>query len=340
MRVQFTTDEIQRAKALFKQNTSIRSIAEQTGYSREVAYRLICEAGLDPSNGYCPLSEEQISEIINRYNREGSYQSMTKDFGVSALTLKRILESRGVKLKVSHHGPEMGEKIRVLYEESGLQVRAICESLGITHKVFSRFVKTLGLKRKVPLKRKEQIRGQRMIDKMIAKWGKEKGEEVYAGFVAKHSANSTGSANPMYGKPSPAGSGNGWKGWYRDFYFRSFRELTFMLLCERDDILWVTGETFSIPYLSANGERTYHPDFIVGTRMIELKPERLIKSPAVQAKADAARGYCAANGLTYEIFDPGIDSDLIQHAYEAGLVRFVGDYKQRFLDYITPQSCP
>lgn len=338
MSTQFTTEEAGLAKALFSQGESIRSIARQMGYSREIVSRLLHSVGIDPSRGYCPLSEEQITAAIQRYKAEGNYQSLAKDFGVGSLTMKRILESKGVVLRIAHHGSEMGDKIKALYETSGLQVAAICESLGITHKVFARFVKNLGLERKVDLKRKKQISGQRMIDKMIAKWGEEKGREVYAGFAAKHSANSTGVGNPMYGKPSPAGSGNGWKGWYREFYFRSFRELTFLIQAERDGVTWTAGERTSIPYAFEGAERTYRPDFIIGTRMIELKPGRLIKSPAVQAKAEAARAYCAANGLTYEIFDPGIDSDLIQHAYEAGLVQFVGDYEQRFLDYISPAS--
>ena len=33
----------------------------------------------------------------------------------------------------------------------------------------------------------------------------------------------------MYGRFSPRGSGNGWSGWYKEWYFRSLLELSYMI---------------------------------------------------------------------------------------------------------------
>ena len=46
--------------------------------------------------------------------------------------------------------------------------------------------------------------------------------------LIKISNASKGKNNPMYGKPSPQGSGNGWSGWYKGIYFRSLLYSSFM----------------------------------------------------------------------------------------------------------------
>lgn len=44
-------------------------------------------------------------------------------------------------------------------------------------------------------------------------YGKEKAVEL----KEKLSERFSGEGNPMFGKPSPEGSGNGWSGWYKNF---------------------------------------------------------------------------------------------------------------------------
>lgn len=313
-------------------------IARDFGYkSRRVIGDILKKHGVVNLRAFV-LSEEQLSYAILAYGERRSLRDISRDLHVSTPNLVKAMTEAGVVLRQRVHGAEMEREIASLYEQSGLTQTTICERLGITMKVVTRIVKDLGLKRLSPVVLVPRKMWGKLIDQFVHKHGPEKGRELYEAYVENMRAKSTGENNAMYGKPSPAGSGNGWKGWYRDHYFRSFRELTFLIQAERDSVAWTPGEKVSIPYVFEGSERTYRPDFLIGTRMIELKPERLIKSPAVQAKAEAARAYCAANGLTYEIFDPGIDSDLIQHAYEAGLVRFVGDYEQRFLDYISPPA--
>ena len=106
-----------------------------------------------------------------------------------------------------------------------------------------------------------------------------------------------------------------------------------MIDCDSRGVRWKSAETLSIPYRFLDRDRTYHPDFICGNRIIELKPERLISSPLVMAKTKAAELYCKQIGKTFEIYDVVVDDIAIRTAYDGGLVRFARDYEERFLSY-------
>ena len=83
----------------------------------------------------------------------------------------------------------------------------------------------------------------------------------------------------MYGKPSPQGSGNGWSGWYKGWYFRSLLELSYMILViERFNISWSNGEKIKITYKNFSGiNRNYFPDFLLNNKyIIEIKPKNYI----------------------------------------------------------------
>lgn len=121
------------------------------------------------------------------------------------------------------------------------------------------------------------------------------------------SSLTSGSNNPMFGRPSPKGSGNGISGWYNEWYFRSLHELSFMIkIIERFKFNWISGETVPIKYIDFLGkERTYFPDFIINEKyMVEIKPKRLHKSDEVIRKSEAATQFCKLNGLVYKLLDP------------------------------------
>jgi len=70
-------------------------------------------------------------------------------------------------------------------------------------------------------------------------YGKEKSNKLKQNM----SIRTSGENNPMYGKPSPQGSGNGWSGWYKGWYFRSLKELSYMInIIERFHLKWENGE--------------------------------------------------------------------------------------------------
>lgn len=83
------------------------------------------------------------------------------------------------------------------------------------------------------------------------------------------SEKASGKNNPMYGKPSPLMSGSSFSGYYKDFHFRSLPEYYFIKRHECDGIK--SAEVTHKIALS-NGT-TYHPDFIIGDRLIEIKAD-------------------------------------------------------------------
>ncbi len=176
-------------------------------------------------------------------------------------------------------------------------------------------------------------------DCWVTTMGKEAADKRYVEYCASHKRGAPrGEANNLFGKPSPQGAGNGWKGWYRGHYFRSLREACCMLSLDQAGIEWQTGETLSIPYVFLGVQRTYRPDYVVGTQLLEVKPAKLHGTPKVSAKRMGAEVYCTTKGLTYELVDVTIDAEAVYEAWVTGLVRFDRDYESRFLTYVGVHS--
>ena len=130
---------------------------------------------------------------------------------------------------------------------------------------------------------KTKMSGLTTYDFWVKKFGKEEADKKNINFKKKQSINTSGENNPMYGKPSPRGSGNGWSGWYNGWFFRSLRELSYMIKeIELKDKIWENGEQkkYRVSYVDWNGvKRNYFSDFIVsGKYMIECKPLKLQNS--------------------------------------------------------------
>jgi hypothetical protein len=181
--------------------------------------------------------------------------------------------------------------------------------------------------------------GIRVYDIWVEKFGKIIADEKNEEFKKTQSKNSSGENNPMYGKPSPQGSGNGWSGWYKNWFFRSLRELSYMINeIEYNDSSWESGEQkkYKIPYIDWDGKnRNYFPDFIVDNKyMIECKPLNLQTSASVLCKKQAAEIFCKDIGLKYVLLEPAlITTDEIKKLYKLGNIKFLPKYEKKFLDY-------
>jgi hypothetical protein len=121
-----------------------------------------------------------------------------------------------------------------------------------------------------------------------------------------YSINRSGEKNNMYGKPSPQGSGNGWSGWYKGWFFRSLKELSYMIyVIERFNLKWESAEKkkFKIDYIDYTGnKRTYHPDFLIENKyLVEIKPKCLWNSDNVKRKAEAAIEFCSKYNFKYKL---------------------------------------
>lgn len=98
------------------------------------------------------------------------------------------------------------------------------KKMSLKHLENSDVYKTLEFRQKmsnVTSGEKNGMFGKSFYDIWIEKYGKEIADKKYNEWREKISNNTRGENNPMYGKPTPTGSGNGWSGWYKGWYFRS-----------------------------------------------------------------------------------------------------------------------
>lgn len=168
-------------------------------------------------------------------------------------------------------------------------------------------------------------------------------EEIYGNDVAKNmrlnlSDKFSGENNPMYGKPTPQGSGNGWSGWYKKYFFRSIRELSFIVnVLEKNNIIWESGELkkYKIQYTDYGGKkRNYFADFVYDNKIVEIKPRRLQKSKNVILKKEAAVEYAEMHNFKYQIiFDDEFEllsSDKMKDLIISGQLIFLEKYRRKY----------
>lgn len=135
--------------------------------------------------------------------------------------------------------------------------------------------------------------GKSVYDIWLQKYGKEEADKRKQLMNEKQSNSMLGEKNPMFGKPSPIGSGNGWSGHYKNYYFRSLIELSYLKHLLDNNIKFENGELkkYHIPYIINNVNKNYLPDFyLIDTKeIIEIKPKKLIQSYENKLKFTAAK---------------------------------------------------
>jgi hypothetical protein len=151
------------------------------------------------------------------------------------------------------------------------------------------------------------------------------------------SEKNSGSKNPMFGKPSPKGSGNGWSGHYHGFYFRSILELSFIVnVIEKQNLQVESGEKtkFKISYEIDNEKRTYFPDYVIEDKVFEIKPFNLVESTVVQTKKLAAEKWCQENRKTYHIFTEKdfqvLSTEEIKTLHDSNEIKFIKRYEEKY----------
>lgn len=272
--------------------------------------------------------------ICEAYRVHQDLKTVARMFTTSCTLISKVVKRHGLVVRMKSRFRDRQEEIVRDYQANELTVEQIGEKHGLSGDRIREGIVKLGLynpDRHLLFRRKGSL-----MSIWEAKYGPEGAQERRVAWGRKLSASCTGAGNPMYGKPTPQGAGNGWKGWYRGHYFRSLREACFMAQLDASSIAWSTGECkeLTIPYVFNGAKRTYRPDFKVGSILYEIKPVKLQQTPNVQAKAEAARRFCAERGWTYELIDIDVDPTTLKDAYGAGYVRFDRDYETRFLTYL------
>jgi hypothetical protein len=162
-------------------------------------------------------------------------------------------------------------------------------------------------------------------------FGKEKSKIIRD----KLSAKCSGSKNPMYGKPPPQGSGNGWSGWYKETYFRSLLELSYLKYLIDNSIKFENGELKShmIYYTINETQRTYHPDYylIDSDELIEIKPKKLLNSSNNVIKFAKAKELFGEKFkiITEENIEKILDED-IKIMKNSGDLIFIDRYEEKY----------
>ena len=131
------------------------------------------------------------------------------------------------------------------------------------------------------------------------RFGSEKAKEI----SKKISLQTTGEKNPAYGKIYARG-GRSVKGYYKEKFFRSLLEYSFMKYVESTDVSLdnLDYENFLIPWVNELGvNRTYRPDFchFASKTVYEVKQSYMVQY--CKLKHEAASLYLKERGLTFKV---------------------------------------
>jgi hypothetical protein len=179
--------------------------------------------------------------------------------------------------------------------------------------------------------------GLRYYQSWVNSFGIERANELEQQRRKKLSASVSGDKNTMFGKPAPIGSGNGYGGWYKSWYFRSLRELSYMIdVIEKEDLEWESAEQrkLAIPYHDITGNRrTYYADFFISDiKLVEVKPAKLINTPLNTVKFNAANQFCHQRGYNFIVTDIEIIStSKLKEFYNNGTIQFNKTSEPKFL---------
>lgn len=201
-------------------------------------------------------------------------------------------------------------------------------------------------KKSARIGKKNGMYGKSVYDVWTKKYGDQKAKEKWIQMQHKKSIKMSGTNNPMYGKPAPIGSGSGWSGWYKKWYFRSLRELSYLILViEANNRQWESADKnkFAISYVDHLGvKRTYRPDFLVDKKhLIEVKPAHFMNTPINILKKEAALKFCQKNGLKFHVVDSKIlNVNTIIDLYNRKEVEFNKKYNQRIQEICRKKRIP
>ncbi len=327
--------------SLIRQRIPLVTIAQRYQCNPDTLSRVAKRHGIKPNapkdDTRRHISTECATSMCQAYQAGATLDDLATRYRASVPVIRRTLTKQGVDIRPCFTPKAIEDTIAIDYTHGGLTIIAIQDKHGVTGKVVRRIVRERHLERVNPAIPRPRKPRRSFYETWTERYGKEGADRRREEHRALCSKNSSGVNNPMYGKPTPQGSGNGWKGWYKGHFFRSLRELTFMLELETRQVQWQNGEKkeYRVRYVDHEGtERTYAPDFIVAKEaMYEIKPKRLWNSPLVTAKRLAAEVLCKQLGIEYRLVDPTLDEGKLLEVHKSGEIKWWGKCEERFLNY-------
>lgn len=138
------------------------------------------------------------------------------------------------------------------------------------------------------------------------------------------------------------------KGWLslpnrEKFFFRSLKEISYVLLCEKNKISWISAEKeeFAVWYKDVYGkDRRYYPDFFVdGKIIVEIKPRKHQNGKLVQLKAEAMKEFCKKKGYTYMMVSPRrINKSELEELIDNKTIEFSDECKYKIQGYLSKRK--
>ena len=164
-------------------------------------------------------------------------------------------------------------------------------------------------------------------------YGVEKSLEI----SKKLSISNSGENNPMFGKPSPTGSGNGWSGWYDGIYFRSLLELSYLHYLVVNNIKFESGEKrkHKFTYELNNKPYNYFCDFVLldSLTYIEVKPKNLINTVINTAKFSYAKLQQQNFKIITEDQIKKLTYEELKILHDNNKIKFLEKYETKFKNY-------
>lgn len=129
------------------------------------------------------------------------------------------------------------------------------------------------------------------------------------------------------------------KGYYKNWFFRSLKELSFALLCEKNGAKWRGAETeeFAVFYKDIYGKiHKHYPDFFVDDHIVvEVKPTKHQRGKLVQLKAEAMKKFCESKGYTYQMVSPRkVNIEELESLIQSGEVQILEEQETNIKQYI------
>lgn len=277
---------------------------------------------------HAKLTEKDEKEIVRLYIEEGwTKNDVARKFRFNEKRLNAILKKHGFSIRKSS---DLLKQIKTKEQENeildgikeGKSIADIVSSLSFecSYLVVNRFINAkLPVKSRSIKERRKARYSEENCEKLTTEWGERSKTQMLELFSP--SGRKFGTSKPIicYG-------GKGYTGYYKGIFFRSLKELTYMLYLDENNIKWLSGEEIElkIQYTDETGKvRFYWPDFLVeNTKIVEIKPKYFQGTIRVQKKTEAAINYCLKNNMQYEITDFEMDKDKILKAIESNLVEF------------------
>ncbi|MEK6878950.1 MAG: helix-turn-helix domain-containing protein, partial [Nanoarchaeota archaeon] len=281
--------------------------------------------------------------IIKDYKNKISFNQLYKKYNISPSVVKKILIGKGIEIPIKKFPSLIKSqtiKIKILYKRK-LSLRKIAKKLNLTHGTISRYLKSIGYyvrKGSFYLKVKLNLKQEQEICKLYLKSNKTLSSlklqfhtslKTIKNILIKNKIKIKQLKDWSYERPPIKMKSRSYTGYYKNWFFRSLNELSFVLCeLETNRIRWCSGETlqYRVQYKDKNNTlRYYYPDFILLDKkeVVECKPKRFWTDRTIKSKSKAAKKAFKKIDFIYKLIDYPINFKKIALAYKNKQIKFI-----------------